>query len=291
MFQPERKLILAGLAWFIVVLSPALPLFEHFFPYYLFLPMVGVSVAVGVILDGAYRRAARYSSTAAALVLGTLVGLVLAINIVSVKNDVQNNRALGRSATLALNSLNDLKAARPTLQPHTTIYLSNAEEPDLNWDTSQGALFKLAYGDETIETLYWSWGEVITKGILARGPVVVLKYRQSHLEDVTSAFLAESEPPVNYSSITPHRMELDPPEVGTGQNYRLKISGLSNMDVAIHYTMEGGPIRLFTTRLDEGGEARFSTSERTQKGLYRFVGFRLVDSTEWNQTSATIRVY
>jgi hypothetical protein len=291
MFRSERRLVLAGLAWFVITIVPALPLVDHFFPYYLFLPLVGFSIVIGTILDTAFRKAAAYNRTGAGLALGISLAVLFAICIVSVRNDARDNRMLGRSSTLALNSMNDVQTQHPNLRPNTTIYLSNAEEPDLNWDTSQGALFKLAYRDDTIETLYWSWGEVITKGVLARGPVVVMKYRQSHLTDVTDEFLAASEPPVSYSSITEHQLAVDPPAVTVGQDYRLRISGLTNTEVNLHYTLNGGPVRVFPAHLDSNSEARFNISDKTEKGVYRFVGFQLAGTPDWVQAAATIQVH
>ena len=48
LLRPERKFILFGLAWFVVTALPALPLMNHFLPYYLFLPIVGVSLFIGL---------------------------------------------------------------------------------------------------------------------------------------------------------------------------------------------------------------------------------------------------
>ena len=290
MFKPERRLVLAGLAWFAITIAPALPLFDHFFPYYLFLPLVGFSIAIAMILDTAYRKAASYTPTDAGLALGISLAVLFAICIVSVRSDARSNRMLGRSSTLALNSLNDLQTRHPGLRSNTTIYLSNAEEPDLNWDTSQGALFKLAYRDDTIEALYWSWGEVINKGVMERGPVVVMKYHESHLTDVTEEFIAASEPPVFYRSVIQNQLAVDPPAVTLGQDYRLRISGLTNTEVNIHYTLDGGPIRVFTAHLDNNSEARFNTSEKTEKGLYRFVGFQVAGTTDWTQAAGAIQV-
>jgi hypothetical protein len=290
MFRPERKLMLAGLAWFVIAIAPALPLFDHFFPYYLFLPLVGLSIAIAIILDTAYRKASTYTRVGAGLTLAATVAILFVVCATSIRNDARGNRMLGRSSTLALNSLNDLKARHPKLQPNTTIYLSNAEEPDLNWDTSQGAVFKLGYGDETIEALYWSWGEVITKGVLARGPVVVMKYHESHLVDITDEFLAASEPPVSYSSVTQHKLTVIPAAAAAGQNYKLMINGLSNTAVNIHYTVNGGPVRTFATHLDKNSETRLTISDQTEKGLYRFVGFQTAGTPDWTQAAATFSV-
>ena len=289
-FKPERKVFLTALASFVIALVPALPLRDHFLPYYLFLPLAGFSIAIGIILDAAYRKAASWSRAGAGVALSALLAVLFVICIVSVRTDARDNRMLGRSSNLALNSLHDLQAAHPHLSPNTTIYISNAEEPDLNWDTSEGTLFKLAYGDDTIDTLYWSWGEVITSAAMARGPVIVMKYSDSHLTDITNDFLAASEPPVNYRSVTQNQLALEPQVVTAGQTYRLKLHGIANTEANIRYTVNGSPIRVFAVHLDHNGEAKFNISEASEKGVYYFVGFQVAGTPEWVQAAGTIRV-
>jgi len=290
LLKPERKILLTALAMFVIAVLPALPLVNHFLPYYLFLPLVGFSIAIGIILDAAYGKALSWSPSGAKLAMCATLAILFAICIASVRKDARENRMLGRSANLALNSLQDLQASHPQLNSNTTIYISNSEEPDLNWDTSQGALFKLAYSDDTINTLYWSWGEVITSAALERGPVIVMKYSHSHLTDITNDFIAASEPPVNYRSVVENQLSLDPPTVNSGQTYRLKLHGVTNTEANIRYTVNGSPVRVFAVHLDENGEASLNVSEASEKGVYYFVGFQVAGTPEWVQAAGTIRV-
>ena len=207
------------------------------------------------------------------------------------RHDARDNRVLGRSSRLAESSLSDLKQAHPTLQPNTTIYISDAEEPDLAWDVAQGALFQMAYRDDTLRTLYWGWGEVITKGVLERGPVVVMKYHNFHLSDVTREFMAASEPAVAYFKPKDHFLDVHPDTATVGQQYRVAISTLAKADVTLHYTLDGGPVHAFTAHLDDRGEAAFDILPATSKGLYKFVGFQIAGTPEWYQAATSIRIY
>jgi xanthosine utilization system XapX-like protein len=285
-FQPERRIMLAGLAWFFIAVSPPLPLFEHFLPYYLNLPLAGFSIAIGIMFDAAYRK----TPAAAGIAIVILFGILTGVCVYSARNDVRDNRVLGISARLAENSMNDLKAAHPTLRPNTTIYISDAEEPNLSWDTSLGRLFKMSYGDESINTLYWSWGEVLSKGVMERGPVVVMRYHQFHLTDVTADFLARSVPPVPYRPPGAERLDVTPPEARPGEKYRMSVSGLANADILVHYTREGGPVQEFAVRLDSDHQITLDVSEKTEKGLHRFVGFRMPGGGDWVQASASILI-
>src|SRR5262249_33886841 len=148
------------------------------------------------------------------------------------------------------NSLKDLKSAHPTLRSNTTIYISDAENQDLSWDTAQGGLFRMAYNDDTLQALYWGWGEVISKPVVDRGPVVVMKYHDFHLTDITQEFLSTSEPAVAYVAPRENKLEVLPAEATVGQRYSLAIIALGKADITLHYTLDGGPVHAFTARLD-----------------------------------------
>ena len=290
MFRPERRFILAAGAWFVISVAPALPLFNHFFPYYLFLPLAGFSIAIGVIFEAVYRKVSGYSPAAAAAVIAAPLLVLGSICATAARNDARDNRTLGGSSALAFRTVADLKAGHPALQPNTTVYFSDAAEPEIAWDTSQGKLLRMAYNDETIQALYWGWGEVITKGVLDRGPVIVLKYTPPHFTDVTKEFLAASEPAVSYIAPGPYRLAVTPEAAKAGEKYRFAISALKNSDVTVHYTLNGNPVRGFTTHLDDQGQATFDVTEGTEKGVYKFVGFRKTGTEEWFQLAGSIRI-
>jgi hypothetical protein len=48
-----------------ITLAPALPLVAHFLPYYLFLPVAGLSIALGTAITWLYDRAARFHGSVA----------------------------------------------------------------------------------------------------------------------------------------------------------------------------------------------------------------------------------
>ena len=290
MFRPERRIVIAALAWFFIAILPALPVFEHFVPYYLFCPLVGLSIGIAATADAAYGKIAKYSPAGAALALIAPLALLAGICAIAARNDAQDNRMLGWSSRLASNSLSALKAKYPVLPSNTTIYFSNAAEPGLSWDTSDGELFKIAYGDESIRTLYWDWGVVITKELLERGPLIVMEYDQFHFTDVTEEFLAASEPPVGYQVRPDYRLAITPAAAESGEKYRLSIAGLENSDVTLHYTVDGSPVRAITAHFDDHHQASFETSDETGKGLYKFVGFRKAGTEDWIQAAASIRI-
>jgi len=103
----------AGLAWFVVILAPVVPLSGHVYLYYLLAPFAGVALAAGALLA---RFAARLSKAG-----GPTLALLL---MVYVGNEawqvrVRQTRAVGgiivdrvaRESSLLENALGDLRAA------------------------------------------------------------------------------------------------------------------------------------------------------------------------------------
>jgi hypothetical protein len=290
LLRRESRSVLAGSAWFLITVAPGLPLFEHFLPYYLFLPVVGLSVIVGVAADAVYSKIGTYNRPLAAAVVTVPLIVLGMICAATARDYATGNAVLGRSSKLALNTLNDLRAAYPTLQPNTTLYFSDAEDPDLSSDTSQGELFKLAYGDDSLQSLYWGWGEVITKGVLDRGPVVVLKYHDFHVSDITLEFLAGSEPPVSYFAPPLHEVKILEDSTAPGRKYQILISGVSNVVVVLHYSRDGGPVQAFSADLDQNQQTIFYATDETPKGLYKIVGFRAAGWDHFEQAAASFRI-
>src|SRR2546427_7300065 len=103
-FRADR-LILAAAAWFFIAVGPALPLFEHFMPHYLFLPLVGFSIAIGVIADAVYQKIAAYSIAGAAMAVAVPLIMLAGICAVASRNDALENRTLGCASLLSFNKL------------------------------------------------------------------------------------------------------------------------------------------------------------------------------------------
>jgi hypothetical protein len=129
LIRSDRNLILFGFAWFWVTLLPALPLVAHFFPYYLFLPVIGLSLVVGLVFTALHDRLRRVQPVLAAAIIVLVFGGVLVVTSRSIEGDIRNNSLLGASANIALNTLSDLKGLHPVLPATTTIFFADANEP------------------------------------------------------------------------------------------------------------------------------------------------------------------
>jgi hypothetical protein len=176
LIRPERKIILFGLAWFWIALLPALPIATHFVPNYLFVPIVGLSIVVGVVFYRAYDALRSIQPLFAAASLVVVFTGLLYVNSRSIRGDIRDNRILGGSAKLASDTLADLKRLYPTFPAKTTFYFADADE-SLQWEHDNGGLVRMAYGDENIKAIYASQGVSLPSA----GDVTVFDIRKGHL--------------------------------------------------------------------------------------------------------------
>ena len=88
LFRSERKVIALGVLWFWLTILPALPLITHFVPYYLFLPVAGLSLVVGAGFIGLYDALSRIRPALAAATIVILLAGVLLVTSRSIRNDI-----------------------------------------------------------------------------------------------------------------------------------------------------------------------------------------------------------
>jgi hypothetical protein len=184
---PQRKIVLFGMAWFWITIFPALPLVAHFIPYYLFLPIAGFSIVVGVVTAWLYDKLSRIRPPVAAATIVLLFGGSLYVNDRIIRTDIQDNRLLGASAKVAGATLGDLKRLYPTLPDGTTLYFADARER-VDWEHDSGSLIKMAYETDKISILYESQGDSLAP---FTPNALVFRVRNGRLIDRTPEYYAD----------------------------------------------------------------------------------------------------
>ncbi len=290
LFGRDRKILLFGLGWFFIAAAPILMLNGGIGPYYVFVPMVGLSVTVGTSLSHLGTRTGGRIVVTAALVL-----LWFSCRAVVVA-DMLDDSSLGYGARWASNSVTDLFKAYPKLESGTTIYIYNEDVPDLWRYHAHGNLFKIAYDDPTITTLYRSLGAA---PMAKQAPLIVFTAEGEHLRDVTADFRKSperfvreiSESQIEYAVQPKFALQVAPTETLAGKDfYWLSIPGLKDQDVTIQYKIDGGPVAEFTVHLNPNGKIRFFVSALTPLGRYEFIRFRFGSMSKWIKSDATLTV-
>jgi hypothetical protein len=184
---PERKIVLFGMAWFWITIFPALPLVAHFIPYYLFLPLAGLSLVVGVVTAWLYDKVSRIQLHVAAATIVLLFGGSLYVNDRMIKADIRDNRLLGASAKVAGSTLEDLKRFYPVLPDGATLYFADAAER-VDWEHDSGSLIRMAYDTDKISVLYESQGDSLAP---FTPNALVFRVRNGRLIDRTAEYYAD----------------------------------------------------------------------------------------------------
>jgi hypothetical protein len=286
LLRSDRKVVLFGFSWFWITLLPALPLVTHFVLYYVFLPVVGLSLAVAVAFTWLYDSLRRRQPLVAAVVILAVFGSMLLVTGRSIGDDIRDNVLLGASARLASNTLNDMKRFYPVLPGRATVYFADAEQ-SVAWEHNYGGLIKMAYGDDNIAILYESQGHFLspdTKNAL------VFKVRNGRLSDETGKYLFIPDKYMRFVE-SDLKLDLSPTEVTAGDRYMLGIHGLSNANVVIAYTLNDGPLQLFTVQFDNRGGVSFDVSRRTPPGLYKFWAFKVSGEDKWVRAEKNLTVH
>jgi hypothetical protein len=178
----------------------------------------------------------------------------------------------------------------PTLPPDATLFFQDLEQP-LTWEHTSGALLKMAYNNENISALYASAGHALGPDERALEKTILLKYHNMRLTDETPAL--RSNPMaylIRYTDSDVNKLSLSESEIVSGKSYTMSVSGLRNMTVRIAYTIDDGSIEFFTADLDARGQAEFTVSAATKRGIYRFLGFNFANHPEWIRSNATLIV-
>ncbi|MFQ5738407.1 MAG: glycosyltransferase family 39 protein [Acidobacteriota bacterium] len=279
-----------ALGWFVIGLLPALFL-RDLRPYYLYVPLMGFSLLVGRGLGFACTPLFRGGRLRRALILVPLAALWLACWM-NIEADRRHHPLLGPSSQTNLQAVQDLRRARPKLAPGSTIVLVGGDGASLWWHYASGDLFRLLYGDDSIKVVFLSLGDTISEEALAGGTLLVMKYDNGHLEEVTDRFKANpgdyiaTEAHFSYIDSPPGLIQIDRTEVQAGQGYyTLHLRGFKNERVEIQYQINEGPLAAFKAFVDSDGEFAQFVSAGTRKGHYRFLAIRGRGDSKWSRST------
>lgn len=275
----KRKVVLLGLIWFFVTSLPVLTLGNHFMLYYLFLPVVGLSLAIAVAFDFGFdhvARLGRFARPVALAVVGILFGAIVAISAAASVNERIATGLLGGSSRAAQDAVATIRAKHPHLAAGTTLLFLDKAGPQLPWNDAQGALFRMAFDEERLTVWHASEGESIEFDQLEDERSIVVRYSGGVFREISGQErLDEVFPTEDKSgdavSVVPTRVIAE-----RGGSYILRVSGLGAVEVKIYYRLNGGPMQSFGARLRDDGGVSFDVGADTRKGTYQFVAVAVV---------------
>lgn len=291
-----RRRVLIGLGWFFLSLAPMLAFGRHFLQYYLFVPLVGISFIVGLSFAWIWKKWKDRSGAAILVTSVMLLGLFVC-NRVAGEIIVRRHPFLGPAGEITCRSISSALKARPRLEAGTVLYILDDPTAGIWWNQGGGNLFRLLYGQRHLDVRYRSMGDSLLVAERAGRRLVVFRYSQGALVDVTAPFKANPasflELPGSFQYVDrgPGFLTVHPSDVRAGKgSYTIRVSTLAGRTVQIQFRLNDGPVSIFRTHLDDRGEARYFVSSRTRLGLYRFIAVKGPGQTAWQRCEAGLRV-
>jgi hypothetical protein len=183
----------SGVVWLAGLNIPALLLSHRLAKWYLYIPLFGLALAFGVLIENLRTRFPFIIPRFRGLVLAGLmcVPIVFASHV-QTRSYIADSDSSYQSDLLQT-CLNDFKADHPELPPQATLYFLPAFEEGVSDLLSappidRGGLFQIYYPGTRIQALFAHKGHRLPENLDARSDVFVLQYLDRHLYDVTKHF-------------------------------------------------------------------------------------------------------
>ena len=185
LFTSRRRILLLGIAWFLLAVAPALLLERHFLPYYLFAPLVGFAFAAGTIVDWAYSQCSKISHAVSAAVTILLFVAWGRVHAETANNLAANSVMLGEAARVSGIAYRDILAAYPRMPEGSRLVLFNEGIRPGALETG-GELFRLAYDNPSLVTEYSTAGFSFPLQKTDTDRIIAFKWVDEHFVDITS---------------------------------------------------------------------------------------------------------
>ena len=281
LLTPSRRLAAVGLLWFAITLTPELPLYNHFLPHYLFLPLVGFSLTIGAAFGSAYEMVSAVKPLALVGITIIFTQLIV-VNARGIWKEQTNNQLLGRSARIAQNTIDTLRALGRS-SGKQTIYFINNRDPDLAWQHGWGTIFELMLPKASYNVTYSSAeNSPFPHQNGSASALLILDYRHEFFTDVTEVASAGTSLSGRFfDSISSCSCAVWPKDLSLNQSYTFSARILRGKQVEVLYTLNNKPGQTFETLLDNKGEVHMTVDANAAQGIHHFLGIRSRGDTGW----------
>lgn len=202
--QTARRIwreLLACAAWAFAGLLPVLFITQMPMKHNLYMPVAAVAMAVALLFDDVQSKPGRMSSAvlrggwavaSAGLVSGTAFLLPGELKYSWV----------GQASDIALNSLNTVKRAYPTLPSNSVLFVLPTQVRGVTaWYFQQGALFNLFYRDRSLRTRFADDGAALPADFAYRSDIFIFWLQDGKLWDATRQYKRDAQDKSSYRLI------------------------------------------------------------------------------------------
>ncbi len=184
-FKPGefKRFALLGFGWFLIALGPLLFLKGRVAHWYLYLPLVGVSLLFG-------RYAQELRSRALRPALYGLFSVFLVASALGVRDKVKSSDPVYASKVVE-NCLTRLREKRERLPRGAILYVLKTSERAVSDFFDDGRLYRTFFNDNSIRMYFEDQGHTLPPDYLVNEKVLILSFFMGDLEDVTEEFKAD----------------------------------------------------------------------------------------------------
>jgi hypothetical protein len=217
----------SGLIWFVGLNVPALLLSSRLAKWYLYLPLMGLALAFGVVVENLRASTpAKIRPFAGPVITGLLIAALGFSASVQTRGYVAASDSAYQSDLLQ-SCLTDFRQAHPTLPPRVTVYFLPAFEEGVSDLLSappidHGQLFELFYPGTSVHAMFAHKGDHLPEDMGSRSDIFVFQYLDHHLYDVTDFFRSTGKMtlfvPPTFEGRAPPLLKNEP--AGGAKNYQ-----------------------------------------------------------------------
>ncbi len=195
MFQHRAipPVLYAGLVWFAGMNLPALLLSHRLAKWYLYVPLMGLALALGALATNLFDWVPKWREPfAVPLILGVTVFPILFSSYFQQRSYLAASDAVFQSDLLRA-CIEDFRDAHPVLPERLTLYLLpsldvNASAVLSSHPINRGELYKLFYPRTEFETLFAYRGDRLPADYASRPDVRIIQYLNGHFHDETDYY-------------------------------------------------------------------------------------------------------
>jgi hypothetical protein len=183
----------AGLLWLAGMNLPALMLSDRVAKWYLYIPLLGLSLTLGTLAQGVRDRFSRWkASTAVPAVLVFITGPILLSSVVQNRSYLSFSDA-SYSSDVLQSFTRDLQSAYPVRPDHATVLLLPSFEPTIvsllaSPPVNSGGLLQLQFKGRKVRMLFAHKGERLSHEELHDPDVRVIQNLNERFYDVTGYY-------------------------------------------------------------------------------------------------------
>jgi len=177
-----------GVAWLVGMSLPVLTLSDRVAKWYLYVPIIGLALALGAAAGRARVALPRLQARVAVPAVAAVFLLPTLYSSAAQTRSFLRSSDSSYASTVVESCLRDLQKARPDLPSAVTLYVLPTFEKNVSEFFAGGKLYEMFYPGTRVRMLFADRGDPLPEDFHVRTDFLVLRYLYGHVYDVTGHY-------------------------------------------------------------------------------------------------------